>query len=126
MPSINKIVLVGHCSFDSASLQHAAARVPGITQVERVNDDESLAKVADGSALLLVNRVLDGRFSVDHGVELIQSLRAAGNTTRAMLISNYAESQEAAEAVGALPGFGKSQTHDPATASKLAAAVSDS
>lgn len=90
-PTINRIALVGHCSFDSASLTHAASRVPGIEQVERINDEKALAKAADGSALLLINRVLDGRFSVDHGVDLIKHLKASssGPAPRMMLISNF-------------------------------------
>jgi len=125
MPRINRIVLVGHCSFDSASLRHAAQQVPRIAAVEGVNDDAGLAKVADDASLLLVNRVLDGRFSVDHGVDLIKQLRDNGNETKAMLISNFPDAQAAAEQAGALPGFGKADTHKPETAKKLAAAVGD-
>lgn len=122
---LKRIALVGHCSFDSASLTHAASRVPGVEDVLRINSDAELEKVADGSTLLLINRVLDGRFPVDHGVELIKRLKASanGSAPKMMLISNFEDAQAAAVEAGALPGFGKNATHTPDAAEKLAAAV---
>lgn len=123
MPQINTIVLVGHCPPDTASLRHAASRVPGIDAVQTANTDAELETVADSSSLLLINRVLDGRFSVDHGVDLIQPLLSRDNPPKVMLISDYPDAQAAAEAAGALPGFGKSTTHSPTTAELLASTV---
>jgi len=123
--NIKRIALVGHCSFDSASLTHAASQVPGVEDVLRINREAELEKVADGSTLLLINRVLDGRFEVDHGVELIKRIKASANgaAPKMMLISNFEDAQTAAVEAGALPGFGKNDTHSPAAADKLAAAV---
>lgn len=123
MHDIDRIVLVGHCSFDAHSLRHAAARVPGVRRVEVVNEQRGFEAAADGTALLLINRVLDGRFDRDHGVDLIEQLRASGNTSPVMLVSDFPEAQREAEEAGALPGFGKSQVHSPETIEKLAAAV---
>ena len=122
---ITRIALVGHCSFDSASLTHAASRVPGVADVLRINSEADLAKITDGSALLLVNRVLDGRFDVDHGVDLIKRIKSSANgaAPKMMLISNFEDAQADAVKAGALPGFGKNATHTPDAAEKLAAAV---
>ncbi len=125
--TITRIALVGHCSFDSASLTHAASRVPGVTDVLRINTEAELAQVNDGSTLLLVNRVLDGRFAVDYGVELIKRLAVSAGRMppKMMLISNFEDAQADAVEAGALPGFGKNATHTPDAAAKLAAAVND-
>lgn len=122
---MKRIALVGHCGFDSGSLSRFAGQaVPG-AEVVRVNDQQSLDRVADADTLLLVNRVLDGRFDVGgSGIDLIQALAERGNAGSAMLISNYEDAQAQAVAAGALPGFGKSQIGDKTTARRISEAVS--
>jgi two-component system, chemotaxis family, chemotaxis protein CheY len=61
----------------------------------------------------LLNRQLDWGFETDTGVELIRSLRAKFPNVKMMLVSNYAEAQAEAIAVGALPGFGKREIGTP-------------
>ena len=115
------IILVGHCGFDSGSLKSLAqSAVPGCT-VTRVN---AMADLESTDAdLLLVNRVLDGRFPTGSGVELIRDLAGKADTPPMMLVSNYEDAQADAESAGALPGFGKSDVANPATAERIAAAV---
>ena len=60
--------------------------------------------------MLLINRVLGWGFN-GGGVELIASLRDGDDAPEMMLISNYADAQQAAVEAGALPGFGKSELH---------------
>jgi two-component system chemotaxis response regulator CheY len=64
-------------------------------------------------ALVLVNRVsdLDG----SSGLELIRSLKkdAALEDLPVMLVSDRADAQQAAVALGALPGFGKAELRQP-------------
>ena len=57
--------------------------------------------------LLLFNRELGYGFSETAGVKVIERLRAGNPALKAMLVSNYPDAQAAAEAAGALPGFGK-------------------
>ena len=76
--------------------------------------------------MLLINRVLDGRFSAGgSGIDMIESIAKQDDASPVMLISNYEESQQQAEAAGALPGFGKSQVGDPATKQRVIEALTE-
>ena len=122
---ITRIALVGHCGFDSGSLSRFASDTAPDAEVVRINDQQALNEYADASTLLLVNRVLDGRFDVGgSGIELIKSIASQPDAGPMMLVSNYADAQEEAEAAGAMPGFGKSDLADPATKQRLADAAS--
>ncbi|MEM1329976.1 MAG: response regulator [Planctomycetota bacterium] len=124
MSDSHLVLLVGHCGPDSALLRSAASRaIPGAT-VEMVNSDEDLGARLSAASLLLVNRVLDGAFPSESGIELIRVLAASeGDTPPLMLISNYAEALEEAEAAGAVPGFGKAQVMQPIAAERMRHAV---
>lgn len=101
------IYLVGHCGPDSFALRSAVGTMlPGAT-VEFVVSEEQLPKAMREGDVLLINRVLDGDFSSESGLELIRRLRGTGRAVL-MLVSNFAEAQSEAEAAGAMPGFGKS------------------
>jgi ActR/RegA family two-component response regulator len=118
---VRKVVLVGHCGFDEGSLKRAvSAALPGIA-VTSANDNKALAAFDGADALLLVNRVLDGRFGSDSGIDLIRELADRQHSPRMMLISNYTDAQAQAVEAGALPGFGKSDLGDPDTVKKLRA-----
>ena len=124
--TIKRVVLVGHCGFDSGSIRQAVqAAVGDAASVESANDQQSLERVAGSDALLLVNRALDGRFDSGSGVELIRSFVgvAEGERPRMMLVSNYEDAQEEAVMAGAMEGFGKSQLHSEATRRRLREAV---
>jgi hypothetical protein len=112
-------VLVGHCWADRMSLKTAIRRaVPGAV-IARAHDMSALREHLDSGAVLLVNRVLDGRFDTGDGVELIRELNAGGDPPRALLVSNHADAQADAVAAGARPGFGKAQLHDDLTVRRL-------
>ena len=96
-------LLVGHCMPDSWSLKRAIRKAVRDARVERVNDDAALA--APGSdTVLLVNRVLDGRFDTGNGIELIRRLTEATDDVIAILVSNLPDAQAEAVAAGARPG----------------------
>ncbi len=117
-----KIVLVGHCDPDSFMLRSVIEKaIPGATVV-RANSDAALKKEAAGAALLLINRVLDGEFADDAGFSVVRTY--AGGPTRAMLISNFPEALAEAEALGAVPGFGKRTAGSEEAANRLRKAVS--
>lgn len=128
-PPTTAVVLVGHCGFDRGGLtrmvQHAA---PGV-RIDSARDLDALQRFADQGALLLINRIPEGQFGGLDGIALIQHLgeRAANadQAPRAMLISNYAESQAQAEASGAYPGFGKSQMSTATSRQRLLVAMAD-
>lgn len=115
-----RVVLVGHCGFDASSLARLVRTACPEAEIARANSDAELAKLAE-SALFLVNRALDGRFSAADGVALIARVRAE-HRTPCMLISNYPDAQQRAIDAGALPGFGKSDNSDEA-ARRIGAAL---
>ena len=117
---IQHVALVGHCGFDSGPLSRLAQRLAPDAEVLRINDQKKLDPVATAGTLLLVNRVLDGRFTAGgSGIDLIRSLSESADAPAMMLVSNYADAQVQAVAAGALPGFGKSEMGDPATVERL-------
>jgi len=106
-----QIALVGHCGPDSFALQSSIMGfVPGAV-LHRLNSMDDLAGMMDQLSLLVVNRVLDGQFGTESGIELIGNL-AAGSPP-AMLISNFPESLEESVAAGAVMGYGKQKMRSP-------------
>ena len=116
------VVLVGHCSFDSGSLKAAAARALPDAPVVRVNTEAELRPYANARHLLLVNRQLDGLFEVSTGPELIERLKFDGRSPKMLLISDIGSAQEAAEAAGAEPGFGKKDVQSDKATDRIRAA----
>ncbi|MHC4246138.1 MAG: hypothetical protein ACYSUU_04980 [Planctomycetota bacterium] len=118
------VLSVGHCTPDAWMLRTAVQRVLPDADVHPVNDEDELRERIEGSTgpmVLLVNRLLDGRFPYGDGIELIEA--HAGRPVAALLISNLDESQAAAESAGAVVGFGKTALNDADTAAKLRDAV---
>jgi DNA-binding response OmpR family regulator len=78
---------------------------------------------SDPFDLILVNRILDGDGTT--GLELIREWKSKPDlaNTPVMLVSNYPDAQKSAEALGALPGFGKASLGTSATRSKIAAVL---
>lgn len=117
------IVLVGHCRPDVFMLRSAIRRALPDAATGEANDDVAVA-AAGGDALLLINRVLDGRFTGgDSGIALIARLAAAPDPPTMLLVSDRPDAQREAEAVGAEPGFGKTELHDASTIERLRAAA---
>ncbi|MEQ9617339.1 MAG: hypothetical protein RLN60_04815 [Phycisphaerales bacterium] len=113
-----RVGLVGHCMADTARLRGFILETLGeATDVVAIRDDAQLD--ADASDVLLVNRILDGRFSAPNGLSLIKQIRRRDETRTAMLISNYADAQAEAERAGATPGFGKRQIGTDDAADRL-------
>ena len=104
--NIDRIYLVGHCGPDAGMLEAFVERAADV-EVGQINSQKQLEESADSRTLLLVNRVLDGRFETESGVELIGQLAKASDPPQMMLISNYDDAQQQAREAGAMPGFGK-------------------
>ena len=58
------VVLVGHCTPDAFMLKGMVDRVLPGAAVHSINDDESLSDHYGEESVWLVNRILDGAFSV--------------------------------------------------------------
>jgi two-component system chemotaxis response regulator CheY len=117
----NKVLSLGQCGADHASIGGLLHREFGAEVVAAHTYEDALAKLRQGGfALVLVNRVLDhdGR----SGLDFIDMLRgdAEFGSVPVMLVSNYADAQRDAVGRGALPGFGKSALRQPETLSRLA------
>src|SRR3954470_1596899 len=115
-----RILSVGQCAFDHSRIarhleQAFQAQVLGVSTF-----DEALGALRSGKYdLALVNRVsdLDGA----RGLDLIRSIKAEPGLAGVpvMLVSNYPEAQAEAEALGALPGFGKAELTSKETRERL-------
>ena len=117
------VVLVGHCGPDSWMLKSAVRRALCGADVLLVDTPEDLDGVIDTADLLLVNRALDGGFAGASGVAMIAELSQRNRAPALMLVSNYADAQEEAEAAGALPGFGKAEIGSERMRERLRAAL---
>lgn len=106
------ILLVGHCLPDSFALKRAVHRAHLDAKAKRITSTAALHEHLPAASLLLINRVLEGRFDTDSGIDLIRALtgQPEGSPRPALiLVSNYEDAQAAATAAGAHPGFGKRQ-----------------
>lgn len=103
-----KVALVGHCGPDSSYLRLAVSKAEPGVQIVAADDDAELTRVLDGGVdLILFNRLLDFGFDENEGVAVIRRLARHYPRTRMMMVSNFPETQKAAENAGAVPGFGK-------------------
>lgn len=120
------VALVGHCGPDSFMLRSSVRRaIPG-ADIVSFESDRDVEREAPSADILLVNRLMDGRFEDASGIELIRRLREdLGERGPAMiLVSNFEDAQREAEKAGAMPGFGKRDLHDDTTRERLLAAAS--
>ena len=89
-----------------------------------VNDAATAQAHAETADLMLVNRKLDGDFDTGSGLDLIRELMALPRRRAViMLVSNHADAQSQAEALGAAPGFGKAKAGTPEAAQRMRTAV---
>lgn len=119
-----RVLLVGHCGPDAYAIKNAVSRsLPGAA-VSMVTSDADLARELPTANLLLINRMLDGDYSADSGIDLIRTIASTdGPKPAMMLISNYNDAQQDALAAGALPGFGKRDLYTPLATDRLRAAA---
>lgn len=118
------VLSVGQCAFDHGRIVRYLetsfhARVQGAATFA-----EALAALrSERFDLVLVNRINDSDDAPGH--ELIRSLKADPDFAHipVMLVSNYPEAQTEAEALGALPGFGKAELTSKATHARLGAVL---
>jgi CheY-like chemotaxis protein len=122
-----RVLDVGQCGPDHASIRRFfAANFEG-TEIVQTHEPADTLSALRGSRfdLVLINRKLDADYS--DGLEIIRAIKADPKiaTVAVMLVTNYAEHQDAAIAAGAVRGFGKLEFSDPATKEKIAAALGE-
>ncbi len=116
-----RVLVVGNCDPDHGAIRALLQRNFEV-EVERVMFvAEALQALRRGPfALVLVNRLIFADQS--DGAALIAAMRTdpALASTPVMLISNFADAQDAAVVLGAERGFGKAELNQPATVEHLA------
>lgn len=115
-----RVLSVGQCVPDHTTLT-SYLRGNFDAQVVKVDlAGEALAALREQPYdLVLINRKLDADYS--DGLEILRAIKAdpALAAVPVMLVTNYAEHQDAAVAAGAIRGFGKLEYGDPQTRQKL-------
>ena len=116
-----RVLDVGNCDPDHTAIRRMLESSFG-AQVVRAHQESDALQLLRSQPfdLVLVNRKLDIDYS--EGLPIIERIKADPKlaATPCMLITNYAEHQQAAVAAGALSGFGKQEIGAAATRQKLA------
>ena len=115
-----RVLDVGQCQPDHGAIRRLVRGEFGAEVVQADRLDDALAQLRAGRFdLVLINRKLDVDYS--DGIEILQAIKADAElaSTPVMLVTNYAEHQQAAVAAGAEPGFGKAELGLPETREKL-------
>ena len=103
------VLSVGQCGFDHGKISRYFKSAYGADVSGAETFDEALTALRSSEFdLVLVNRLNDEDGAP--GIELIRTLKTDPelSTVPVMLVSNYPSAQADATALGALPGFGKS------------------
>ena len=115
-----RVLDVGNCGPDFGSMVRFLTKNFDCQVDQAHGPEDTLEKLRGGDyALVLVNRKLDQDYS--DGSEILKQIKTdpALQNTPVMIITNHAEHQDAAEALGAERGFGKLEFGDSATLEKL-------
>jgi DNA-binding response OmpR family regulator len=115
-----RVLDLGNCTPDHGRLTRYVEEQFGAEIGWAHNEDEALEQLrAEQFDLVIVNRKLDSDGS--DGLEIIQRMKANAKlaSVPVMLLTNYPDVQQQAVALGAEPGFGKSEYALPETAEKL-------
>ncbi|MEZ6118637.1 MAG: response regulator [Pirellulaceae bacterium] len=113
---MTRVLDVGNCGPDHAAIKSLLVSSFGATVDQAHGADDAVACLESNSyQLVLVNRKLDRDYS--DGIEVIRRIKSDPRfaTIACMLVTNYAEHQEMAVAVGAERGFGKLELHTDET-----------
>ena len=116
-----RVLDVGQCDFDHNNISRMLSEEFGADVKLATTGEEAFCAVqAAHFDLVLVNRILDADSS--SGLDFIKRLLSNEDTraTPTMLVSNYADVQDSAVALGATPGFGKNTLTSPETRDLLA------
>jgi CheY-like chemotaxis protein len=118
---MKRVLAIGNCGFDNSSLR---AKLQQTFQAELDTADSLLEAVGmcqqQTYALVIFNRIFDA--SGDSGLVALREFKTQASTSLipCILLSNFAQYQVEAIALGAEPGFGKAELHAPETKILLA------
>lgn len=121
---LKRILDVGQCPPDHSTIKSFLTKHFDCEIMQTHGPEDSLQELKSSDYdLVLINRKLDRDYS--DGIEIIRQIKQdpATSGVAVMLVTNYPEHQDAAEAAGALRGFGKLEYDQPATLEKLRAVL---
>ncbi|MGD9634159.1 MAG: response regulator [Pirellulales bacterium] len=121
---MKRVLDVGQCGPDHAAIRRYLTNHFDVEIVQTHGLSDTLSELRAGHFdLVLINRKLDADYS--DGIEILREIKRAAEVAHVpvMLVTNYADHQDAAVAAGAHRGFGKLEFDDPATREKLAAVL---
>jgi two-component system chemotaxis response regulator CheY len=113
---VTTVLSLGQCAADHAALSWLLRTQLDAEVTAAAMFEDALTRLRQGGiALVLVNRVLD--YDGSSSLEFITQIKAdeSRRDVPVMLVSNYANAQKEAVALGALPGFGKAALREPRT-----------
>ena len=116
-----RVLDIGNCVPDHAAIRNMIeSRFDATVAAARDGEDAEKQLAETAFDLVLINRKLDCDGS--DGLPILQRIKnnAATSHVPVMLITNYAEHQQAAVAAGGVEGFGKAALGDEKTFSVLA------
>jgi two-component system, chemotaxis family, chemotaxis protein CheY len=118
---VKRVLDVGNCVPDHAAIRTMLENKfqADVVQADGLSDALAVLR-KEPFDLVLVNRKLDQDYS--DGLDVIKQIKADTqfSTVPCMLITNYADQQGVAVAVGAEYGFGKKELYADETQSRLA------
>ena len=115
-----RVLDVGNCPPDFSAMTRFLTTHFNCTVDQAHGPEDTLEKLRGGEySLVLINRKLDRDYS--DGTEILKQIKsdAALAEVPVMIITNYADHQDAAVELGAVRGFGKLEYNDPATLGRL-------
>jgi Response regulator containing a CheY-like receiver domain and an HTH DNA-binding domain len=115
-----KVLSVGQCDLDSASLARFLDRYFRVAIERAALPEEAMERLrVERFDLVLINRKLDADYS--DGREIVRSIKQDSELaeTPVMLVSNHDEAQQEAVELGAEYGFGKLEYADPRVIERL-------
>jgi len=118
------VLSIGQCRPDQAAISHYLTSHFGTTVLTAdLPEDAYRLLKSQAIHLVLINRRLDADDS--DGMEILQQILGEKSTATlpVMLVSNFAEWQEKAVALGATYGFGKAELNRPETKQRLSAVL---
>lgn len=118
------ILSIGQCLADEGSLSRAIQSYFTVEMTSVATAQEGLQQLEESKFdLILVNRLFDR--DGGSGIQLIRELKQNDQTAEipVMLISNFEQAQQEAMALGAVPGFGKSQLGEEVVKQRMASVL---
>ncbi|MFN3150511.1 response regulator [Bremerella sp.] len=115
-----QVLDVGNCAYDHGSLKSLIERNFDAKVLQSHGPQDTLKMLRQQTfALVVINRKLDRDHS--DGIDILHDLKADEQLKDipVMMLSNYEDAQAAAEAAGAVPGFGKRDLGKETTLKKL-------